>query len=280
MTDPNLDGEDDYEIDSSQTLAFTEVTSRLSFYDELKSQDVDDNLATEAMKSCGQTFKAWHALRKALTFHFKVSHFSDVNLAKLKEMNVEVAPPPEEGGQVRLLPYGYVTLGSAEFVHARKYVLTLMCVAVLGALNADNVAMNIAPVPNMDYAVYGTTASDFETALFTEVSYAMYSTGDLLLGHARDDIKGLRELVRKERQRERGLTQKGISTQTLVRLIPRLAASTGYPLSYAQVANSVGCGHVLASIKNQMFPIDARTTPECLKPLGDTLNGILGKPLY
>jgi hypothetical protein len=133
---------------------------------------------------------------------------------------------------------------------------------------------------NSDYAVYDTTVSDFETVLFTLLSYAMYSTGDLLLGHARDDIKGLRELVQKERQRECGLTQKGISTQVLVRFIARLAASTGYPLSYVQVANNVGCGHVLASIKNQMFPIDARTTPECLKPLGDTLNGVLGKSLY
>ena len=64
-------------------------------------------------------------------------------------------------------------LGSAEFVHARKYVLALMCVVVLGALNADNVALNIAPVHDMDYPVYGTTTFDFETDLFTLLSYAI-----------------------------------------------------------------------------------------------------------
>ncbi len=87
--------------------------------------------------------------------------------------------PSGNDGLVRRGPYGYVTLGSPEFVH--RYVLALMCVPVLGALNVDNVALNLAVVDDMDYVAYVTTSSDFETVLFTMLSYTMYSSGDVLL---------------------------------------------------------------------------------------------------
>ena len=105
------------------------------------------------------------------------------------EMDVQL-PPPSDDGTVRKGPYGYVTLGNSEFVYARRAVLTSLT----------------------------TSVSDFETVVFTLISYKIYSGGDALLANARQEVKDLWDLVNKERRCEHGLTQKGISNSTLLKL--------------------------------------------------------------
>lgn len=166
----------------------------------------------------------------------------------MREMDVQLAFPADDGS-VRKGPYGYLTLGSPEFVYARRAVLASLTDALLVALNKDRHAQGLGPVNALDYTYYGTSASDFETAVFTLLSYAMYPGGDALLGGARQEVKDLRDLVNKERRREQGLAQKGISNSTLVKLRDSLYVKTKYLLAYGQFANSVGSGHIYHSVK-------------------------------
>ncbi len=53
-------------------------------------------------------------------------------------------------------PYGYVTLGSPEFVYARRAVLASLADALLVALKVDLHAQGLAPVNDLDYAYNGT----------------------------------------------------------------------------------------------------------------------------
>ena len=218
-------------------------------------------------------------MREAFCQLLRLPDVSKLTILKLREMDVELAPAGE-GGIIPVGPFGYVPPGTSEFVYARRAVLKSLIAALLVALNTDRQAQALAPVAAVDYGAYGTNAADFETAVFSLLSYAMASTGEGLLVGARSEIKELRDLVHKERLRERTLTQKGIGNQMIVKLISVLFIKTQYMVAYSQVTNSIGCGHLLPSIRSKYFPICARTTPESLNPFGDTRNAVLGKNVY
>jgi len=177
---------------------------------------VDDDFDKPVMKSSGPTLRTYRAMRKGFCRLFKVLDVSKLNLAMVREMEVELVTEGD-GVAARRGAYGYASLGGQEFVHVRRSILVLMCVAVLEALNVDHVLLGIAQVDNMDWSTYGTSSPEFETVLFTMMSYDMYSSDDVLLTNVRQEIKDLRELVQKERQYERGLTHKGICTPTGLR---------------------------------------------------------------
>jgi hypothetical protein len=99
-------------------------------------------------------------------------------------MDVELAPAGD-GGIVPVGPFGYVTPGTSEFVYAHRAVLKSLIAALLVELNTDRQAQTLAPVAAVDYGAYGTNAADFETAVFSLLSYVMVSTGEGLLVGAR-----------------------------------------------------------------------------------------------
>jgi len=280
MGDQNKDLalEEDFEPDESHVLAVNQAVAKLAQHDELIKLGMDDDFVKAVMKAFGGN-GPYRAVRKAFCQLLRLPDASKLTILKLREMDVELAPAGD-GDIIPVGPFGYVTPGTSAFVYARRAVLKSLIAALLVALNADRQAQALAPVETVDYGAYGTNAADFETAVFSLLSYAMASTGEGLLVGARSEIKELRDLVHKERLRERTLTQKGIGNQMIVKLISVLFAKTQYMVAYNQVANSIGCGHLLPSIRSKYFPICARTTPESLNPFGDTRNAVLGKNVY
>ena len=277
MGDPKESvGEEIYEPDPAYLLAVSQADEYLAHHDGMKKLGMDDDIVKAMLKSCGPALEVYRAMRKALCELLGLPEITKLTIGKMREMDVQLALPADDGS-VRKGPYGYLTLGSPEFVYARRAVLASLTDALLVVLNKDRHAQGLGPVNALDYTYYGTSASDFETAVFTLLSYAMYPGGDALLGGARQEVKDLRDLVNKERRREQGLAQKGISNSTLVKLRDSLYVKTKYLLVYGQFANSVGSGHIYHSVKEGQFPIDARAAPEYLNPLGDTRNSILGK---
>ena len=155
------------------------------------------------MKSCGAALEAYRTVRKVFCQH--LPDITKLTLLKLREMDMQLAPLADDGA-VRRGPYGYVTLGSSEFVYARRAVLASLADALLVALKVDLHAQGLAPVNDLDYAYKGTGPRTLRQPCLRGCFVGQCSPGS----------QDVRELVNKERRCEHGLTQKGIINSTLV----------------------------------------------------------------
>jgi hypothetical protein len=181
--------EEDFEPDESHVLAVNQAVAKLAQHDEFIKLGMDDDFVKAVMKAFSGN-GPYRAVRKAFCQLLGLPDVSKLTILKLREMDVELAPAGD-GDIIPVGPFGYVTPGTSAFVYARRAVLKSLIAALLVVLNADRQAQALAPVDTVDYGAYGTNAADFETAVFSLLSYAMASTGEGLLVGARSGIDGL-----------------------------------------------------------------------------------------
>ncbi len=143
--------------------------------------------------------------KKLLSIAFPIPDITKLTLLKLCEMDMHAGPLSDDG-VVRRGPYGYVTLGSPEYVYVCRAVLASLADALLVALKVDLHTQGLAPVNDLDYDCYGTGPRTLRLSCLRGSFVGRCSPGS----------QDVRELVNKERRCEHGLTQKGSINSTLV----------------------------------------------------------------
>ena len=102
-------------------------------------------------------------------------------------------------------------------------------------------------------------------------------TGEQLLACAKSDVEGIRKACHQDKAREWKLTEKGVDNDVILGLVDQLRKGSDYVLPASQIANSQGCGYLLASSLKRYFFVEPKSGPDSIKPLADRKNNILGK---
>lgn len=135
----------------------------------------------------------------------------------------------------------------------------------------------LAGVADIDFAVFGTTYNDFRLCVYSLLSFATVGAGEQLIASAKVDVEGLRKVCLQDKARERKLAEKGIDNDVILALVDQLRKDTDYFLPASQIANSQGCGFLFPAVQKRHFFVDAKCSPENLKPLADRKNNVPGE---
>ena len=106
------------------------------------------------------------------------------------------------------VPFGYLNPVGPDFVCVSLGVLTILVTVLLVVTYVDLHTQGLGSLVDLDYSVYGT--SEFETDVFSLLTFVIVGSGESLLASTRQEIKDTNDLTLKERQceRDRDLTQK------------------------------------------------------------------------
>ena len=163
---------------------FTQARGKLRRYTELVNQGMDADFATVAVLVSGETPTPLRAIRKAFVELFDLDVLSKLTLLRLCEMEVKLVGV--DGAPDRTVVFGYVSPSGPDFMQARRTVLASVVAALLVVHNLERRAQHdLAAVLVVDYSAYGTSASDFETAVLSLLAYCLQTSGDSLLASDR-----------------------------------------------------------------------------------------------
>ena len=166
------------------------------------------------------------------------------------------------------------------YAYAREAVFRALLLALCTSLNVDLAKDGLpalAGVADIDFAVFGTTFNDFRLCVYSLLSFATVVTGEQLIASAKVDVEGLRKVCLQDKARERKLAEKGIDNDVILALVDQLRKDTHYFLPASQIVNSQGCGFLFPTVQKRHFFVDAKCSPENLKPLADRKNNVLGE---
>lgn len=288
--DDEFEGDLSFDTSASRVKAVRLSAQRLNLHDEMVADGVEPDIAAIFLKIGGHPPVVLRPFRKALLAHSGIDTVSKFSIAAIRELPIRIpdlnAPAPADaaaGVATQTVLYGYVaptTDGGKTYATAREAVFQDLLHALWTAINVDHERDDIpmlAGVADIDFAAYGTTYVDFRLCVYSFLSFATVGTGEQLLASAKGDVEGLRKACRQDKARERKLAEKGIDNDVLLSLVDQLRKGTDYSLPASQIANSQGCGYLLAAALKRYFFVDAKSGPDNLKPLADRKNNILGE---
>jgi hypothetical protein len=98
-------------------------------------------------------------------------------------------------------------------------------------------------------------------------------TGEQLLACAKSDVEGIRKACHQDKAREWKLTEKGVDNDVILGLVDQLRKGSDYVLPASQIANSQGCGYLLASsLKRYFFVEESRNGKKTPTSYGEAAN--------
>ena len=277
-----FDGYNDLDTSTSYFKAVHISMQRLNLYDELVAEGAELDIAAVFVKIGGHPPYVLRPVRKALLGHSGIDSFCKFTIAALRELPIRTPVDGGDGAEMQTVLYGYVSptaAGGKTYACAREAVFQELLLALWSSINVDCVRDGLpilAGVADIDFGGYNTSFSDFRLCVYSLLSFATVGTGEQLIASAKSDVEGLRKVCRQDKARERKLAEKGIDNALILARVDQLRKNTDYCLPVSQVANSQGCGFLYPSCQKRHFFVDAKCSPENLKPLADRKNNILG----
>jgi len=286
--DDDFDGDLSFDTSASRAKAMRLSAQRLSLHDDMVAEGVDSDIAAIFLKICGHPPVVLRPLRKALLAQSGIDDVARFSIAAIRELPIRIPDPnavaaAADEAAAQTVLYGYVaptTDGGTKYATARESVFQALLHALWTSINADHERDGLpalASVADIDFAIYSTTYADFRLCVYHFLSFATVGTGEQLLACAKSDIEGLRKTCRQEKARERKLLEKGVTNEVILGLVDQLRKTNDYVLPASQIANSQGCGYLLASTLKRYFFVEPKSGPDNIKPLADRKNNILGK---